>query len=119
LASHLILWDGTCGLCRRAVAWVRRRDREGRFHAVAYQDAPASLMTPEMRAACARAVHVITSDGQVLRAGRASLFVLGELGFRYTAGVLGWPPFVWITEGAYRLVASNRRFFSRFLFTRD
>ena len=115
---HVILWDGACGLCRRAVAWVARRDRSRRFEALPYQDAPSPPMTPELRAACARAVHVITREGRVLSAGRASLFVLGELGYRRTAMVFGSPPLLWIVEAAYRLVARNRGFFGRFLFTR-
>jgi predicted DCC family thiol-disulfide oxidoreductase YuxK len=117
-SNHVILFDGACGLCRRAVDWVGRRDRARRFDALPYQDAPAPPMTPALRAACARAVHVITRDGRVLSAGRASLFVLGELGYSRTAMVLGSPPLLWIVEAAYRLVARNRGFFGQFLFTR-
>ena len=117
-SKHLILWDGACGLCRRAIDWVRRRDRHGCFDALPYQDAPAPPMSPALRAACAQAVHVITRDGRVLSAGRASLFVLGELGYRRTALVFGLPPLLWLVETAYRLVARNRGFFGRFLFTR-
>jgi predicted DCC family thiol-disulfide oxidoreductase YuxK len=117
-SNHVILFDGACGLCRRAVDWVRSRNRAGLFEALPYQDAPAPPMTPALRAACARAVHVITRDGRVLSAGRASLFVLGELGYRRTATALGAPPLLWIVEAAYRLVARHRNFFGRFLFTR-
>ena len=117
--NHVILWDGACGLCRRAVAWVRRRDRLRRFDTLPYQDAPSPPMTPELRAACARAVHVITADGRLLRGADASLFVLEGLGFRWTARVLRIPPLVWVTDAAYRLVARHRNFFGRFLFTQD
>ena len=67
---HVILWDGACGLCRRAVAWVARRDRSRRFEALPYQDAPSPPMTPELRAACGRAVHVITRDSAIVQALR-------------------------------------------------
>lgn len=63
-----------------------------------------------------RAVHVITGDGRVLRAGRAALFILERTGWKISARVLGWIPFVWGVEGAYRCVADHRRFFARFLF---
>ena len=76
-------------------------------------------MTPELRAACARAVHVITSDGKILRAGRASLFVLDQLGYHRFARLFAWPPLLWLVELGYCLVARNRRFFSRFLFRRE
>lgn len=73
-------------------------------------------MTPALYAACERAVHVVTADGRVLRAGRASLFVLEQIGYRRTARVLGLPPCIWGVEWGYRLVAGHRGFFARFLF---
>lgn len=81
-----------------------------------YQEAPSPPMTPALRQACARAVHVITTDGKVLRAGRACLFVFAGLDWRRTAFVLGLPPFIWLVELGYAIVARNRPFFSRFLF---
>jgi predicted DCC family thiol-disulfide oxidoreductase YuxK len=115
MARHLLLWDGACGFCRRAVEGVRRRDRDGRFEIVPYQQAPAPPMTPELAAACAKAVHVLTADGQLLRAGRASLFVLGETGHPWLARILGLPPLVWLVELGYVIVARHRSFFSRLL----
>jgi predicted DCC family thiol-disulfide oxidoreductase YuxK len=112
---HLLLWDGACGFCRRIADAVRRRDREHRFEIVPYQQAPSPPMTPELAAACRTAVHVITADGRVLRAGRASLFVLGETGHTALARLLGWPPFIWLVELGYLIVARNRSFFSRLL----
>ncbi len=113
---HLLLWDGKCGLCRRAVEWVRRRDRLERFDIIPYQEAAAPPMTPELRAACRRAMHVLTADGRVLRAGRASLFILRETGNRRLAAVLGLPPLVWLVELAYRIVARNRSELSWLIF---
>jgi predicted DCC family thiol-disulfide oxidoreductase YuxK len=113
--KHLLLWDGACGFCRRAIERVRRRDRDHRFEIVAYQDAPAPPMTPELAEACQRAVHVITADGQVLRAGRASLFVFGQTGHPILARLLALPPMVWLVELGYTLVARNRSLVSRLL----
>ena len=112
---HLLLWDGTCGFCRRSVEWIARHDTRARLLLLPYQDAPASLVSPQLRAACARAMHVLTTDGRVLKAGRASLFVLGEIGWPLAARVLAWPPFLWAVELGYRLVADNRGRLSRWL----
>jgi predicted DCC family thiol-disulfide oxidoreductase YuxK len=98
------------------VAWVRRHDKQSRFHAVPYQDAPSPPMTPALRAACEKAVHVLTTDGRTLRAGRASLFVLANIGYGWLARPLLLPPFVWLVELGYRIVAAHRPFFARFLF---
>jgi hypothetical protein len=74
-------------------------------------------MTPELAADCARALYVIRPDGTRLRAGRAILHMVGVIGHPTIARVLAWPPFVWMVEIAYWIVARNRHVFSRFLFT--
>ena len=76
-------------------------------------------MSPAFADACERAMHVITKEGRVLRAGRASLFILDRLGWGPLARLLCLPPFVWGVELAYWLVARNRGLASRYLFTRE
>jgi hypothetical protein len=73
-------------------------------------------MTPALYAACERAIQVVKADGTVLRAGRAALFVLEELGWGWWARLLALPPFVWLVELGYAFVAGHRAFFSRFRF---
>ena len=110
---HVIVWDGECGFCRRAVDWALARDRAGRFVAVPYQAMPSPPMTPDVRAACRHAVHVRTTDGRWLRGGRASLFVLERIGWPRLARLVQRPPLVWAVDAVYRVVAANRPFFSR------
>lgn len=115
--KHLILWDGECGMCRRAVNWFVRRDVKNEFTAVPYQDAPPNVMTPELRDACKQAVHVINRDGEVLRAGRTTLFILDRINWAYgLPRLLAKPPFIMFVELGYKLVAANRQFFSKFMF---
>jgi predicted DCC family thiol-disulfide oxidoreductase YuxK len=77
-------------------------------------------MTPPLVAACEQAVHVITADGRIIKAGRAVMFILEEIGYpRWLIRPFTWPPLVWFTELGYRIVANNRPFFSKFLFTRE
>ena len=116
--QDFLLWDGTCGFCRRSVEALERRDTKHLFLALPYQEAPSPPMTPALWAACARAVHVVTQEGEVLRAGRAALYVLGRLGHPTWARVLSVPPLVWAVEFGYWLVARNRAFFSRVAFRR-
>jgi predicted DCC family thiol-disulfide oxidoreductase YuxK len=112
---HRIVWDGDCGFCRRAVAWALARDRAGELEATPYQAVPTPPMTPALAAACRRAVHVHTRDGRWLRGGRACLFVLERVGFPRLARLATLPPLLWLVEGGYRIVATNRPFFSRLL----
>ena len=117
-APALLLWDGDCGFCRRSVLWAERRDTNHAFQAVPYQQAPSPPMTPELQAACGRAVHLLTPDGRMLRAGRACLWVLERIGYPLLARVLALPPLVWAFELGYWLVARNRKLASRVLFRR-
>jgi len=108
--QHLILFDGDCGFCRRALGWLKARDEGLLFIAVPYQEAPSPPMTPALFAACQQAVHLIQGDGTILKAGRAVLYMLEHTGMGRPARVLAQPPFLW------RVVARNRPFFGRFLF---
>lgn len=76
-------------------------------------------MTPALFAACEKAIHVITADGTILRAGRAALYILERIGWGKFARLLSLPPFVWFVEFGYAIVANNRPFFARFLFTKE
>jgi hypothetical protein len=89
------------------------------FEAVPYPEASRPPMTDALAEECARAVHVLGPDGTHLRAGRASLFVLERIGFRWPARVLRVPPLVWAVEAGYQVVARNRPFFARFFFRRE
>ncbi|MDP8924543.1 MAG: DUF393 domain-containing protein [Chloroflexota bacterium] len=111
-----VLWDGDCGFCRRAVAWAERRDRAELLRPIPYQRAPSPPMSPRLRRACSRAVHVIAPDGRVYRAGRAALYILGVVGWEPVARLLGVPPLIWLVELGYRIVADNRSAFGRILF---
>lgn len=62
-------------------------------------------------------MHVVFPDGRVQRAGQASITILEGLGWWWVKP-LRWPPMIWFVELGYWLVARNRMFFSRFLFTR-
>ena len=77
-------------------------------------------MTPQLYTACQKAVHIITADARIIKAGRAGMFVLEEIGYpRWLVRPLTRPPLVCFTELGYRLVANHRSFFSKFLFTGD
>ena len=84
-----------------------------------YQRAPRPPKCAAHAAQCARAVHVIPPAGEVLRAGRASLYVLGSLGWRRAEAIGSRRPLVWLVEAGYGLVARHRPFFARFLFRRE
>lgn len=75
-------------------------------------------MTPELRKACKRAIHVVLPDGKILRAGRAGLFILGQSGYPILARIAGWTPFVWGVEIVYWLIARYRGKLYKWFFRR-
>ena len=113
-----MLWDGDCEMCGRVAGWVTAHDKAGRIRASSYQNAPTPPMTPDLYRACEFAVHTVDADGRVLRAGKACLRLLELLGHGTLARILGLPPFIWVLELGYKIVARNRPFFAHFIFTR-
>ena len=116
IPQYWLFWDGECGFCRRSVDWVQQRDARRLIHPVPYQHAPRPPMTDRLAEQCQRAIHVLTPDGTILSAGKASLCLLELIGYPRTARLAGLPPFIWFVECGYWLVARNRNFFSRLLF---
>ncbi len=118
---HWLLYDGDCGMCRRTVNWIGRRDKDGQFEIIEFQIAPTPPMTPEIYEACKKAMHVVTGDGTIIKAGRSMMYVLKTIngGYGILPRFLSLPPMIWFVELGYIIVAANRQFFSRFIFNRD
>jgi predicted DCC family thiol-disulfide oxidoreductase YuxK len=100
-------------------AWCRRHDHEQRLDFVPSQEGPPAVMTPAMVEASEKAVQVVTADGRQISAGRAVLFILGQLGWTRLERFLSWPPLLFFVELGYQLVAGHRVFFSKILFRRE
>lgn len=112
--QHLVLWDGECGFCRRSVHWLARHDRTGALRFQPNQDADIS---PDLRAACQKAVHVIKADGTIIRGGEAMLFCGEFTRWHQLARIGQWPIFLPFVELGYKIIAANRMMVSKFLFT--
>lgn len=100
-------------------AWCRRHDRADRLNFVPSQEGPAEVMTPAMVEASEKAVQVVTAEGARISAGRAVLFILGQLGWKRFERIFSWPPLLFFVELGYSLVAGHRVFFSKILFRRE
>ncbi|MDX1630990.1 MAG: hypothetical protein R3234_03970 [Thermoanaerobaculia bacterium] len=72
-------------------------------------------MTDELRRACARALHAVRPDGEILKAGRGTLLVLSEIGWERTARIFSRRPLVWAVELGYWFVARNRSWLGKIL----
>jgi predicted DCC family thiol-disulfide oxidoreductase YuxK len=118
--KRVLLYDGVCGLCNRLVAFVIRRDPEGRLRF-------AALQSPYGRAALGRHGHspddldtavllldAGTPEERCLVRARAILTAVGLLGGIWR--VVSWMRVIPapLLDLGYRLVARTRyRFFGR------
>lgn len=110
----LLIFDGDCGFCRR---WIARWQKAtgDRVDFAAYQEVEARF--PEIpRADFAQAVQLIEPDGRV-QSGADAVFRIFDFApkgaplLRFLRQLPGVMP---IARAAYRIVAANRTFYSRF-----
>jgi predicted DCC family thiol-disulfide oxidoreductase YuxK len=96
--KHLILYDGVCGLCNRLVRFVLPRDRLDRFRFAALQGGTARRVLRNFgRDPVDLDTFYVIADFEgaaprLYERDRASIFVLGSLGFP------------WILARAFRLL---------------
>lgn len=110
--KHLVLWDGECGFCRRCVVWIRKHDRHHALEFCPYQEADLS---PQLREECSQAIHVIKSNGEIVKAGQAAMFLGRFTKWNRLARIGEWPIFLPFVEIGYKIVADNRPLFSKFV----
>jgi predicted DCC family thiol-disulfide oxidoreductase YuxK len=119
--SHILLYDGVCGLCNRLVGFVLKRDRRKLFCFASLQssfareilslreDSPVDLDTLVIIG------YYQTESKKHLVRSEAVLFVLRELGgFWRWARVFSLAP-TFLLDLGYRFVAKTRyRFFGKY-----
>ena len=109
-AGAIVLFDGACPFCERAVRFIARRDPAGYFRFGASQSPPAvALLAPfGLTRATARSL-ILIEDGQVFLRSTASLRIARRLGWpwRLAAAALMLP--APLRDVVYRAVAEIGR----------
>lgn len=103
-------------MCSRYAERLHKKDVNGVFQIIAFQDATSPPMTEELRKKCERAIHVITTDGSILGGAKAVMFIKSKTGWGWFAKILSLPPFIWLLQLTYRIVANNRHAFSKWFY---
>jgi predicted DCC family thiol-disulfide oxidoreductase YuxK len=97
-ARAVLIYDGTCGLCRGGVSWLSRRAVSGHFEFLPCQAAERRARYPWMdERTCLQAMQLILPDGRVLAGDAAIPEILRRL--------RGWR---WLVQ-AFRLPGMERR----------
>jgi predicted DCC family thiol-disulfide oxidoreductase YuxK len=114
-ARLLLIYDGWCGVCTRAVEWVRARDPHGRVAIVPNQQPGLLERTGLTRAQVDRSVWVIDRGGRRYEGAAAVNRTLDELGgvWRPVGRLGGLAPIRRVEAAAYRWFAANRARFGR------
>lgn len=111
---HLLLYDGACGLCHRAVTFVLRHDRRADFVFAPLQSGLGrGILTRSGRSPDALDTVLVVADYEsaprLLARSDAALFVLGALGGRWRPlGLLRVVPAA-LRDAVYDLIARRRR----------
>lgn len=108
-AAPVVLFDGTCAFCERAVTFIasRERDADFRFGASQSPQAAALLAPYGLTRDIARSI-ILIEDGRVYLRSTASLRIAAHLRWPWSlARVLLAVP-VPIRDAAYRVVAAIR-----------
>ena len=113
-SDRLVLYDGVCGLCNRAVQFILRRDGRGRFRYMPLQSEAAGAILKRHGLAADRSTFVLvahpgTPHERVFTRSRGALAVARSLGglWRLLAAVAWWMPRP-LLDVAYDQVAQRR-----------
>lgn len=96
LPAELILYDGVCGFCDRAVQWILDADREGRFRFAALQGETAAAVLgrhPELPRDVDTIVYVRRTEAggeEVFVRSTAALHIAMRLGGAWRLFAPGW-----------------------------
>jgi predicted DCC family thiol-disulfide oxidoreductase YuxK len=119
--THLVLYDGVCGLCNRLLQFLLAHDRRAVFAFASLQSAIGRSTVerfggnPDELSSFFVVSNFRTDRARMVGRGRAALFVASELGWPWKAAVVFRVVPTAILDRVYDVVARNRyRLFGRF-----
>lgn len=107
-AHPIILFDGVCDLCNRAVQFVIRHDRRGIFHFASLQSHTAKKLIPEHLLKSGFDSFILIEEGKIYTQSTAALKTAYRLDgmIKLLYGFIIVPAF--IRNAIYNLIARNR-----------
>ena len=110
IGPAVLIYDGECSVCRKAVEWIRARALPESFEYLSLHSGKLAQRFPFLDlAACKRAAHLVLPGGAVLAGERAAPAVFDRLpGYRWAAHCLRLPGSRLLSGIAYRFLASRR-----------
>ncbi|HEV2692829.1 MAG TPA: DUF393 domain-containing protein [Verrucomicrobiae bacterium] len=104
-----LLYDGQCPMCRREVAWLKSRNREGKL---AFEDISMPGFEPSRygltHEQVMQVMHGVYPDGRVVTKLAAFRQAYQCLGMGWLLAPTGWPVLRGISNRGYEWFARNR-----------
>ena len=114
----VLIYDGECPVCRKAVAWITENMRRGAFETIPCRSGEARKKFPFIeQAVCMKAMQLILPDGEVLSGEKALPEIVKRLK-RYSpaAALFDLPGAEILARSFYRWFADNRYHIANLLF---
>lgn len=113
---RLLIFDGTCGFCAWAAAWVERR-LPADASAVPWQETSDLGAVGLSAEDVSRAVYWIDVNRRAHRGHRAASEALRAIGggWKIFGTLIAVPPLSWVAALAYELVSRNRHRLSKLI----
>lgn len=111
-----LFYDGDCPICRREVAWLKRRDRAGNLEV---EDIAARGFDPAryglIREEITQVLHGVKPDGVVVRGMEAVREAYRTVGLGWLLAPTRLPGLKLLTDSLYGYFARNRQAIGRLL----
>jgi predicted DCC family thiol-disulfide oxidoreductase YuxK len=109
-ARAILIYDGTCGLCRGGMSWIARRAVKGYFEFLPCEAAERRARYPWMsERTCVEAMQLILPDGRILAGAAAIPEILKRLrGWRWLVQAFRLPGVELLAPRVYAWVARHR-----------
>jgi predicted DCC family thiol-disulfide oxidoreductase YuxK len=110
MTRAVLIYDGLCPLCRRAVTWISRRVIRGQLEFLPCQAAERRARFPEMEErVCLGAMQLVLPDGRVVAGAAAAPEILRRLWrWRWLAAAFRLPGMGLVAPRAYAWIARHR-----------
>lgn len=109
-----LLFDGAYPICRREVAWLKRRDRRA---ALAFDDISQPSFDAQHYGLTDKevtgALHAVLPDGRIVRGVDAIREAYTAVGYGWLVLPTRWPILHWTCDRLYRIFARNRLWIGR------
>jgi predicted DCC family thiol-disulfide oxidoreductase YuxK len=115
----VLIYDGQCPVCKKAVGWIRENSRRGAFEMLPCQSEAVKKRYPFIKEdVCMRAMQLVLPEGRVLSGEKALPEIAKRLkGYSAAAGLFALPGSETISRAFYQWFADRRYHIAEVLFS--